>query len=242
MYIQRKLTFLVLLCSFCNYFFASAQGKKELNDSLKKSSKLNIGLYAGVSNSLTSKASNVNLFPSFLIYGQTKLSKKWELMIGIGESFYSGKSLNYTESKILYDTLELKKNTIQTIGYLTVPVLLKFKVSPKSSLIGGLRWSYASYVEGTGGYYISWTKKDSFVYLSSLSPKLPSQANKIDIGAVLGYQFSFTNHFMGSVMFNLGMVPVFPSSFKEDTGEHVGLYNVSAEIGLHYLFFNYLYK
>jgi hypothetical protein len=245
MHFYLRLSCLLIVFYYCGFMNLSAQDytARSSKDTIKGSSRFNLGVYAGLTNAFTLKGTGINLSPSFLCYGQIEFNEKWQVDIGFGQSGYSGKSLNYNELKDVYDTLELKKNTIEGITYLTVPIILKYNISKKSQVMAGIRVSFAEFLQGIGTYSIAMApKKDSFIYMSNLIPQLPSQVNNMDFGGIIGFEYGFNRHLKASIQLNVGFIPIFPQGFNEAVGERIGNYNVSAEVGVHYLFYSYINK
>jgi hypothetical protein len=199
-----------------------------------------IGLYAGASNAFTDTKASFEPRPSVLVYGQFSLGKKWEIAIGLGEIFYTGKSLSYYFSKLVYDTVDIKHYTVTDVGYFTMPILFKYKLGEKSKITAGVRLSGVSYARGYGnsGYYLP-AHKDTVIIQSGINPGLPEPANHYDIAAMVGYEFGFSKQFLVSLMFDAGLMPIYPTNLTNTVGPKTGNYNVSAEFGLHYLFYNY---
>jgi hypothetical protein len=196
-----------------------------------------IGFYAGANNSLSFSNNNLNPGPSYLIYGQFGLSKKCEIGFGIGAIFYKGKSLSYYDAKLIVDTVDIKSYTVTSVGYATVPIFFKYGISSRSKIVLGVRVSGLLFTDGTGSFsYYRPSRPDSVVNMSTFKPNLPSAANFIDVGGIIGYEFAFSKHLKASLLFNINAIPIDSKQLTDYVGAKTGNYNVSGELGLHYLF------
>jgi len=207
------------------------------NDSLKSKSRFGIGLYAGIANAFIQKKTSPEVGPSYLVSALFQIGKRWDMEIGVGGTYYAGKSLNYYESAVVFDTVNYKKFNITALAYATVPILFHYRLSEHSRLSMGVRISDVIYARGSGTYGNYWpSNKDSFISRSTLVPDLPTKANHLDIAGVAGYEFAFSPHFLASLYVNAGAIPIFPSDLPNVTESGIGNYNVSVEFGLHYIF------
>jgi hypothetical protein len=241
MLVGARYIVIILFFQFLGMMHMNAQDSAvhAIKDTNTKTLNINAGLYAGVNNAINYKLSGLYPAPSFQFYFQAPLSRHLELNVGFGVIFYKGKSLNYLESNVIRDTLILKKYNISEIGYGTIPVLLKYRIG-RSKIVAGVRWSLAMSTTGTGNFWrAAPPKRDSLVFVSQAAPILPPDGDKIDIGGVIGYEFGISRHLSISALCNIGLIPVFPSGLSTAYGEKIGNYNLSAEVGVHYLLFNY---
>src|SRR6266498_2957401 len=104
-------------------------------DTVLSKSNLFIGLYAGLNNSFYAEGKNLKISktkfnpgPSFLVFGEISLGKKWAVEIGLGEIFYPGKLLDGKDSFVTFDTSVVKKYTVTRLGYTTLPLMIKYKL------------------------------------------------------------------------------------------------------------------
>jgi len=244
---SKLIRYIIIIGFFLIYISGSRALSQNVNTLLKhdsvskKESKskitYQIGFYAGANNSLTYSNNSLNAGPSYLIYGQFGLNKKCEIGFGIGAIFYKGKSLSYYDAKLIADTVDIKTYTVTSVGYATVPIFFKYAISPRSKIVLGVRVSGLLFTDGTGSFsYYRPSRPDSVVNMSTFKPNLPSAANFIDVGGIIGYEFAFSKHFKASLLFNINAIPIDSKQLTDYVGAKTGNYNVSGELGLHYLF------
>lgn len=238
-YLHIKVLILILFFYGLADFKTSAQKMdyEGTNDSAPASSRFGLGFYAGLNNAFDYNQFAMNPGTSFMMYGTYKISSKWQIEIGFGGIYFKGKSLSFSQTRNVFDTIYKDNNTLTGIAYTTVPIIFRYKLSNASRLLIGMRWMCVSetYGNGTSGYYRPGTN-DSFISRSKIIPGLPKGANNMDIGGIAGFEIVFLRHFSASLKINIGMIPVFPGKLSGVSGTMTGNTNNSIELGLNYEF------
>lgn len=233
----------------------SAYGQTK-EDTVPKKKFSAVGLYIGINNTYGTKAgvySNTNVYglsPLIGAYGIFELNYKWDFETGLGFMEYDAKYLRYGYSYDLGtkpDTIDFADHLMTTAYYVTVPFILKYKLTPRSSILGGIRASgeatdNQASIKGylPGKIYDDYPDRGLANYMHK---------NQFDIGLILGYEFNFSDRLFVSFMGNIGFIPLFPKSFTTTkaydatTGESdyfypaaTGNYNNSLSIRICYSF------
>lgn len=227
--------YILIILTVC-YLRIDALAMRIFEDSSQLKNYLNIGLYTGINQTYVYQNNGFMPSLSYRVDFQLDLGRKWEMVIGLGGISYNKKSLSFKESKIVSDTLNVKNCVISSISYATIPLLIKYKLSQKSSIMAGIRWSYAISTNGNGTFSQGYpAKRDSLILISHLIPNLPDGAHKMDFGGVIGFEYTISRLVFASILINGGGAPIFPAGYKDAFGSKTGNYNMSGELGFHFL-------
>jgi hypothetical protein len=210
---MKKLIFCGILILYAVAVSGQAPDTTGPSNKTEKRQHTSVGLYLGANNINNlyigpgSNNSRYNLSAVFGGYGLFDLGPKLQLEVGLGWMGSGGKYFKFGNFEMHHDTTIHNDNILTSVDYITVPVCIKYKWTPKSLLLGGFRWAQI-----TNGYmYTSnWAEKNKYIlaennYLSAL----PDNLNRTDICLMLGYEYHFTERIYASAIINFGFLPLF---------------------------------
>jgi hypothetical protein len=244
---MKQFVILVLMLVLCHTLHSQDLEPKKYparqNDSTRVKRYAAMGIHVGANSSYNGNVNGIDYFePGFLfnIYEVFELNDKWLLQGGLGGIKFGGKNLQYGNKNLRNDTLFYFNFTFTGAFYLTVPLMLKYKYSNKSTFVAGVRLSAMIMPYGTSldGYEFHGIR---YEYPSPPTiDGLPPGANKRDIGPILGYEYHFNRKISLSAILNIGLVPLFTKPYTDQNGTSYpigpGNNNNSISIGLSYDF------
>jgi hypothetical protein len=191
-------------------------------------SNFTFGIYLGANNVYSINAKQIPgmnpyaILPMYGVYGNFRLNKKLSFEVGLGYIYYGAKYLKYGNSMLQNDTPVYFIHNVTEGGYVTVPLIVKYALSKKSSILGGIRFSGLTYsIEHFMGANINnqhqYTQIDTYV-----ENDFDLLHNQLDVGLILGYEYQFSNHWSVSLMYNLGFIPIVDQSTQNQFNNSFG--------------------
>jgi len=196
---------------------AFGQSKK---DSVARHKFSAVGVYLGFNNTYTTKnginsnLSAYNLSPLFGAYGIFEMNRDWQFETGLGFMEYDSKYLRFGySSQGNKDTVYFSDKLVTTAYYITIPLIFKYILTGRSTVLGGIRGSGEI---GNNLFALNGYKAGSFSYeKDDVIPNTLTYMNQFDLGLIFGYEYNFSDRLFVSVIYNFGLIPIFPKSFTD---------------------------
>jgi hypothetical protein len=183
-----------------------------------------VGVYIGGNNTYNSysgPSESMNLYDLNLdigAFGTFDLDEKWQIEIGLEGFGFGSKYFECGAVWKSHDTTFKNLNTISNAEYVSVPLVIKYRISAKSTVIFGARISGLTSFSGS---LINSVIVNNVTYtastgtIASFSTDLENYS-KTDVGIILGFQYNISPRFFAAVQLNINFIPIFSNHALSD--------------------------
>lgn len=185
----------------------------------------------------------INLGVNFGGTFSTKINREFDFETGIAYSVIGGTSKYHLKD----ETDEASFSQKLKLGYLQMPLLIKFKLSKKLSIDGGFQFSYLVHAKGilklkdynnsSNNEETSYNAlEDGEITFEGSTVKYLARLNRFDLGLIAGITYRLSKTLYIQPQFNFGLIIVDDNSTNGNETESFKMRNGALQISMGYQF------